>query len=229
MSSERISAVFDEWAGNGRDVSMESGHGDVVEQVVGRLGIGPGQQILDLGCGNGWATRLLAKSAAGTGAVGVDASPAMIARAEELHSFTIRARYEVMSFHALDLKDGQFDRAFSMEAIYYAPDVDAALSEVARVVKAGGRVDLLLDFYEGRPAVGGWPEGVGLPMHTASEARWLEHLVAAGFSDPTAERVIDRRGPGDEAEFKPSRWYPTWQDRVAFHDAGTLWLSAARP
>ena len=111
MSTSAIAAKFDEWADAGRDASMESGHQDVVEQVVAQLGIGPGQQILDLGCGNGWATRLLAKSAAGSGAVGVDASPKMIKRAEELHSFTIRARYEVANFDALDFKDGHFDRA----------------------------------------------------------------------------------------------------------------------
>lgn len=228
MSTERIASVFDEWAAGGRDASMENGHKDVVEQVVGRLGIGPGQQILDLGCGNGWATRLLAKSAAGSGAVGVDASPAMIGRAEELHSFTIRARYEVMPFHALDFKDGHFDRAFSMEAIYYAPDVDAALAETARVLKAGGRVDLLLDFWEGRPCVSGWPDGVGLPMHHATPEQWAERLAAAGFDDVRTEHVVDRRGAGDEAAFEPSAWYPTWADRVAFHDAGTLWISGVR-
>lgn len=228
MSTERIKDVFDGWAESGRDASMENGHKDVVEQVVAQLGIGFGHQVLDLGCGNGWATRLLAKSAAGSGSVGIDASPAMIKRAEELHSFTIRARYEVMSFDALDFKDDHFDRAFSMEAIYYAPDLDAALAEVARVVKPEGRIDFVLDFYEGRQGVDGWPAGVGLEMNLLSPDAWKERLTAAGFSDVTAQHVVDRRGPGDEASFEPSEWYPTWADRVAFHEAGSLWLSATR-
>jgi len=228
MSTERIKDVFDAWADSGRDASMEAGHKDVVEQVVAQLEIRAGEQILDLGCGNGWATRLLAKSAAGSGAVGVDASPKMIARAEDLHSFTIRARYEVMPFHALDFKDGQFDRAFSMESMYYAPDLDAALKEVARVVKPGGRIDFVVDFYEGRPGVAGWPAGVGLDMHLLSADAWKEHLTAAGFSEPTAQHVVDRRGPGDEAAFEPSDYYPSWADKVAFHDAGSLWMSAKR-
>lgn len=228
MSTERIATVFDEWAAGGRDASMEKGHQDVVEQVVEQLDIGPGQQILDLGCGNGWATRLLAKSAAGSGAVGIDVSPAMIERAEALHSFTIRARYEVMPFHALEFADEHFDRAFSMEAIYYAPDVDAALAEVARVVKPAGRVDLVLDFWRGRPGVDGWPEGVGLGMQHLAPEEWTARLEAAGFGDVATRYVVDRRGPGEESEFEPSDWYPTFADRVAFHDAGSLWLSAAR-
>jgi cyclopropane fatty-acyl-phospholipid synthase-like methyltransferase len=58
-----IARTFDSWAHQGRDASMERGHGDVVGQVISKLGIKPGEQILDLGCGNGWATRLLARSA----------------------------------------------------------------------------------------------------------------------------------------------------------------------
>jgi ubiquinone/menaquinone biosynthesis C-methylase UbiE len=59
----------------------------------------------------------------------------MIARAEELHSFTIRARYELGTFEALDFPAAHFDRAFSMEALYFSPDADRALAELARVLK----------------------------------------------------------------------------------------------
>ena len=86
--------VFDQWALEGKDAGMEEGHSDVVRQVMETMDVRAGDQILDLGCGNGWATRLLAQLAPGTQAIGVDAAPAMIARAEELHSYTIRARYE---------------------------------------------------------------------------------------------------------------------------------------
>ena len=92
MSHDKIASTFDDWAAEGRGEKMEHGHGDVVEQVIGQLDIRPGFQILDLGCGNGWATRLLAKTHAGVQAIGVDASKAMVAKAEELHIYTIRAR-----------------------------------------------------------------------------------------------------------------------------------------
>ena len=75
MTHENIISTFDSWAQDGRAEGMEEGHGDVVRQVISQLGIRPGMQSLDLGCGSGWATRLLASSAPGAGAVGVDASP----------------------------------------------------------------------------------------------------------------------------------------------------------
>ncbi len=228
MSHDKLKSLFDEWATNGRDASMESGHSDVVEQVVSTLEIGFGEQILDLGCGNGWATRLLAKTAAGSGAVGVDASPKMIARAEELHSYTIRAKYEAAPFEALPFKDGQFDRAFSMEAIYYAVDLPKALSELARVLKPGAATDLVLDFYAGRPGVSGWPARLGLELVELDEAGWKSALEAASFGEVRAERVIDRRGPGEESSFEPSEWWPSFADRVAYHEAGSLHLIAKR-
>ena len=53
-------------------------------------------------------TRLLANGAPGSGAVGVDVSPAMIAKADELHDWTYRARYEkgFTRYTWLDAGDG---------------------------------------------------------------------------------------------------------------------------
>ena len=67
--------LFDKWARDGRDAGMEEGHSDVVNQVVETMNIRPGDQILALGCGNGWATRLPAQQAAAT--LLVDDGPAL--------------------------------------------------------------------------------------------------------------------------------------------------------
>ena len=229
MSHEKIAATFDEWARTGKDAGMEDGHGDVVRQVLESLEVNSSDRILDLGCGNGWATRALAKLGPGTSAIGVDASPEMIRRAESLHSFTIRARYERMHFEALDFKDAHFDRAFSMEALYYAPDLDRALSELARVLKPGARADLVINCFREHELSRRWSELLGVPMHCLPEAEWLERLARAGFREIESERVLDSRGPGDESAFEPSRWVPTWSDAVASHAAGSLWLRAVRP
>ena len=42
-------------------------------------------------------------------------------------------------------------------------------------------------------------------------------------------RVLDSRGPGEEADFTPSEHCPDWRTRVELHEAGTLWIRAARP
>ncbi len=232
MSHEALARTFDDWARTGRADRLEDGHGDVVAQVLERMNIRPGQQYLDLGCGNGWATRLLAKAAPGASSIGVDVSPAMVARAEELHSFTIRARYEVAPFEQLAFGDAKFDGAFSMEALYYAADLDPAIAELHRVLKPGGRADVVIDFYADNAPTAAWAhfgaEG-GFAMHFLSESDWKARFEAAGFAPVETERVIDSRGPGDEAAFEPSVHFPTWAGRVAYHAAGSLWIRAQRP
>jgi ubiquinone/menaquinone biosynthesis C-methylase UbiE len=228
MTHDRIATTFDTWARNGRAESMEQGHGDVVRQVIARMRFNAGDQILDLGCGNGWATRLLAKSAAGASAVGVDVAPAMVARAEELTSYTIRAKYEIARFESLPFRDASFDKAFSMEAVYYSVDLDRTLSEIVRVLKPGGSADLVVDCFAESPSTRGWSAVVGLPMHCLSSSEWHDKLERAGFARIELMRVIDSRGPGDPQQFKPSEHCKDWNARVALHEAGSLWMHAEK-
>ena len=59
--------VFNEWAIEGRDLGMEKGHATSVEEMLAfslgeRSEIGKILVFLDLGCGNGWATRKVYRS-----------------------------------------------------------------------------------------------------------------------------------------------------------------------
>ena len=229
MHHDLIASTFDRWAADGRDASMERGHGNVVAQVVPRLAIRPGERILDLGCGNGWATRLLAKAAPGASAVGVDVSPAMIARAEALHSFTIRARYEVMPFERLGFESRSFDRLFSMEALYYAADLGGALREAQRVLRPGAVADVVIDFYRESPGTARWADHTGLPMHYLGEAEWRQAFEQAGFASPSFQRVLDSRGPGTPESFRPGLSAPDYATHKAILEAGSLWIRAERP
>ena len=229
MSHERIAGTFDEWVASGKAEGLEEDHSDVVWQVIPRMGIRPGMQSLDLGCGTGWATRLLASAAPGAGAVGIDVSGSMIAKAEEGHDLTSRARYERGTFEALDFPDGRFDRVFSMEAVYYAVDLDAALSEVFRVLKPGGEAHLVLNYFEEVPASESWPPIVGLDLRRLSEAEWRAALERAGFSPVESERVLDSRGPGSEADFTPSTHAPDRATQLALYEAGSLWVRGTKP
>jgi len=228
MSREKVVATFDRWVEEGRDAGLEREHSDVVGQVIQRLEVRPGERILDLGCGNGWATRLLAQLSAGVQAIGIDASPKMIARAEELHSLTIRARYEQAAFEELPFKDGHFDRVFSMEALYYAADLERSLSECFRVTKAGGTIDVLVDYYEESAASAPWAEVMGLPLHRLSAEDWQAALQRAGFVEAESSRVIDSRGPGDPGA-GGDECVPDHEARRALHAAGTLWIHARKP
>ena len=226
MSQDKVVETFDRWAEEGRDKGMEEGHGDAVRQVIDRMKIGPGERVLDLGCGNGWATRLIAQTNAGVQAVGVDASPKMIARADELHSYTIRARYDYGSFENLEFKDAEFDRIFSMEALYYAGDLDRALSEAFRVLRPGGSADILVDYFEESPASEPWAEVMGLNLHRKSENGWRGAFEQAGFTTVATSRVLDSR-PGLEGA-DTDACSPDDASRKALREAGTLWIHAEK-
>ena len=228
MSHEMIASTFDIWAGNGRAEQMEDGHGDVVRQVLARMSFKPGDTMLDLGCGNGWATRALAKSAPGASAVGVDVSPAMVAHAEELTSFAIRARYEVARFESLPFAVGSFDKLFSMEALYYSIDLDRALAEAFRVLKRSSTADFVIDCFAESPSTRAWSAIVGLPMHCLTHEQWRGAIQRAGFAAIELTRVIDSRGPGDPKTFKPSEHCPDWSAQVALHEAGSLWIHTSK-
>jgi ubiquinone/menaquinone biosynthesis C-methylase UbiE len=228
MSQEKVVETFDRWAEEGRDAELEREHGDVVRQVIEKLAIEPGEKILDLGCGNGWATRILAGTNAGVLAIGVDASPGLIARAEALHSLTIRARYEQGSFEELDFKDGTFERVFSMEALYYARDLERSIAEILRVLKPRGQAEILIDYYAESPASEPWGKVMGLALHRLGERDWQAAFERAGFRNVRTERVVDSRGPGSAQSFSCDECEPTWQSRVELRRAGTLWIHAEK-
>ncbi|MCC7014372.1 MAG: methyltransferase domain-containing protein [Planctomycetes bacterium] len=229
MTHELLAKTFDQWSADGRASAMELEHGDVARQVIAKLGIRAGEQILDLGCGNGWATRILAKMAAGVQATGVDVAPAMVAEAEKIHSLTIRARYHVGSFEQLDFPDARFHRVFSMEALYYAVDLERALSEIARVLRPGGSCEIVIDFYTDSVATSCWAKATGVPMHALSEAQWKARFERSGFVDVATTRVVDSRGPGEASRFTPSHCYPDFSTWVAVRSAGSLWIHASKP
>ncbi len=231
MTHEQIAGVFDAWAENGRAESMERGHGDVVRQVIAQLPSAAGHKVLDLGCGNGWATRMMTGKARGVRAVGIDCAGEMVARARRMTdaakpSPDASPLFVNGSFEAMPFADAAFDQVFSMEAIYYSVDLERALSEIARVVKPTGRVDLVIDCFAESPSTRTWSAMVGLHMHCLPEAEWCKHLERAGLRHARASRVVDTRGPGDEAKFIPSAHCPDWATQAALHAAGSLWLSA---
>lgn len=252
MTHSEIARTFDAWAALGRAEEMERRNVDVTQQVLAAMSVKPGMRLLDLGCGGGWAARLLGKKAPGAQAIGVDVSPGMIARAEATSDWTSRARFECMAFEALAFDDARFDRVLAVEALDHALDLAAAVRELFRVTKPGGTLDVLLERYAESPASaalgalgagtvadggpGRGPETGGrgatsdgdpdpLPARAwLGEAQWCELLVGAGFASLQARRVRDSRGAA--APILP--WLPA-EAQAAADAAGRLWLRAERP
>jgi ubiquinone/menaquinone biosynthesis C-methylase UbiE len=113
-------------------------------EVFKRMNLAPGDKALDLGCGIGGATFLLADILGPAGlAAGVDVSSAMIEVAVRRAMQRKGVEFRVADAGALPYPDGFFDAARSERVFLYLPDRVAAIREMMRVVKPGGGVCIL--------------------------------------------------------------------------------------
>jgi arsenite methyltransferase len=134
--------VFDEETGKQLEALYRIG--DVVRRrgvVRSCLAAAPGERILDVGCGPGFLSAELQQEVGPAGSVvGVDSSPAMLALAAR----RCRGRQNV-TFHegdatSLPVADASFDGAVCVQVLEYVADVPAALRELYRALRPGGRV-----------------------------------------------------------------------------------------
>lgn len=96
----------------------------------------PGMRILDLACGPGTLTGLLASRVAPGGeVVGVDLAAGMIELARS--AAPANARFEIMDMEQLSFADGSFDAVVCGHGLQFAPDLVRALSESRRVLRPG--------------------------------------------------------------------------------------------
>jgi ubiquinone/menaquinone biosynthesis C-methylase UbiE len=136
-----------------------------IRSAIRTLQFVPNSHGLDIGCGNGKITGLLAESIAPGGRVtGVDISPDMVAYARD--SAEKASLIEQVSFRQGDMRNLPFDNdtfdwVWSMDCVGYVPIEPLPLiEELVRVTKPGGRIALLA-----------WSSQQLIPGHPALEAQ----------------------------------------------------------
>lgn len=140
------------WAANFSGQSMAAYEDTLVgplfvpwgEQLLGVVGVGVGDAVLDVACGPGTVARLAAARVGPTGSVvGCDLSDQMlsIARAKgEVDGAAID--YQLVSAESLSVESGVFDVALCQQGFQFFPDRIGALTEMRRALRSGGRAGI---------------------------------------------------------------------------------------
>jgi len=102
-----------------------------------------GLKVLEIGCGLGTDGAEFAK--AGADYTGVDLTDAAIELAQKrFELFGLTGRFEVADAENLQFPDESFDVVYSHGVLHHTPDINAAVGEVHRVLKPGGRAIVML-------------------------------------------------------------------------------------
>jgi 2-polyprenyl-3-methyl-5-hydroxy-6-metoxy-1,4-benzoquinol methylase/TusA-related sulfurtransferase len=107
--------------------------------------LAPGERVVDVGCGAGIDSLIAARMVGPTGrVVGVDMTPAMLAKARRsgVELGLLQVEFRDGFGEALPVADGWADVVISNGVLNLMPDKAAALGEMARVLKPGGRLQL---------------------------------------------------------------------------------------
>ncbi len=113
---------------------------DFVHEMVrwgGLDGLPAGTTVLDVGCGIGGSSRILARDY-GFAVTGITISPQQVRRAQELTPSHINAQFQVDDALNLSFPDASFDVVWSIEAGPHMPDKARYAQEMLRVLKPGG-------------------------------------------------------------------------------------------
>jgi len=148
---------------------------------IQKLGIAAGQKVLDVGCGIGGATIPIAVITGPTGlAAGVDLSSVMIEYALKRTANQPSIEFRVSDACALPYPEKFFDLARSERLFLYLPDRLAALKEMMRVVKPGGRV------YVSDTDI----DSTAIYSRNRALTRKMTSLVAASMPNPNSAREL---------------------------------------
>lgn len=187
-------------------------------ELLGLLIPRAGERILDIGCGDGRITAMI--GAAGAQVVGLDRSPAMAAAAAAKGLSTT-----VGDAVALPFADASFDGIFSNAALQWVHDQGAAIREIARVLRSGGRLTLraggagnqwrviteVIRLLAEDPYDAYRPRGIRPPWRMADPAEWMIALVDAGMRVDELDLVptrADWEGPEQMQAWLAATFHP---------------------
>ncbi len=178
-----VKKTFDKWAQNGRAELMENEHGNNVSKFLQKISFDKPFTFLDVGCGNGWVVRKIAKENNCKKSIGIDISKKMIIQAKKKLG-NKKEEFFHTDIESWDYK-GKFDFIFSMESLYYADSIETALEKIYKLLKHGGQFFCGTDFYTENKSTARWANIMKIQMHLHSEKEWRQFFKKVGFQVKT--------------------------------------------
>jgi SAM-dependent methyltransferase len=151
---------------------------EAIEPLLDAVGAGPGDRVLDVGCGLG--TLAAAAAARGARATGVDLAEGMVEAARRRHP---ELELVLGDVEDLPFADGAFDACTAAFVVNHLVEPERGAAELARVLRPGGRVALAMWGPLDEVAL------LGLPTAAAAAAGIDNRAIPAG---PSGERFTDR-------------------------------------
>lgn len=220
-TEEALRLEFNEWANAGRAEGMERGHRPVGEQAIEKMAIPVDARVLDIGCGSGWASRLISRKAPRGRVVGIDISDGMIRIARESSREFPNIEFKVASAENLPFTNDEFTHAFSMESLYYYVDMARALQEIHRVLEPIGLFVTVVDLYQENEPSHQWVEKLNVPVQLLSIAEYHSLFQQANFGDIKDERLHD---PSPIPDNYTGTSFRSHEDYLQYRAAGSLMI-----
>ena len=183
MKNKNIS-LFNKWALDGKDVSMEKGHTQSVNYMITllkeKLLLKKKFNFLDLGCGNGWVVKKISRNKFCNLAVGIDGAKNMIRNAKENSNNEIFINENIENWNF----DTKFDIIFSMETLYYMKNINDLIDNISKnLLKENGSIIIGIDHYsENTPSLT-WGEDYNLDINTLSSIQWKKLFTENKFQN----------------------------------------------
>lgn len=200
MEKSNAGCVFDEWAGDHRASGMEKGHWPVVSRAFELVPEMPGN-YLEIGVGNGYGLcRMAADRFRNGNCIGIDLAPGMVRLASERAGDLPNVTVEQGDFMEWCPPDGMdFSLIFSMEVFYYFPSIQKGIEKAFSLLRPGGWLMVMVDFYRENRSAHDWPQQLGVPMQLWSMREYQEGMEKAGLTGVTQRLFTDEsRVPSSE-------------------------------
>jgi arsenite methyltransferase len=222
---KQLREEFDRWAADGKGESMEHEHWPIAKPTLGLMQIAETDNILDVGCGAGWLSRILAQRAPRGRVVGMDISDEMIHHAREASARQKNLEFVVGSVDQIPWEQDFFDRIITVESSYYWPDPAKGVRELYRVAAEGGSAWTLINYYRDNPYSHQWGAQLAIPTHLLFAEEWKKLFRDAGFQGVAHQLIPD---PTPTPEVYTGRWFHDAKELAAFREIGALLVQGTK-